>query len=68
MAKSAAMERRLNEFAKQMFGRERSDRQCVSCGTEDIKPTDFRDALSRKEFGISRMCQGCQDSVFGGEE
>lgn len=68
MAKSQAMERRLNEMAKAMFGRERTDRQCVSCGTEDIKPTDFRDALSRKEFGISRMCQTCQDGVFGEEE
>lgn len=25
----------------------------------------FRDELSRREFGISGMCQECQDSVFG---
>jgi len=25
----------------------------------------FRDALSRKEFGISGLCQACQDRVFG---
>jgi hypothetical protein len=27
--------------------------------------TEFRDRLSKKEFGISGMCQNCQDSVFG---
>lgn len=26
---------------------------------------EFRDALSRKEYSISGMCQRCQDSVFG---
>jgi hypothetical protein len=25
---------------------------------------EFRDALSRKEYGISGMCQTCQDGVF----
>lgn len=29
---------------------------------------EFRDALSRKEFGISGMCQKCQDNVFGSDE
>lgn len=38
---------------------------CATCGK---KPSGFRDAISRKEFGISGMCQKCQDSVFGGEE
>lgn len=28
---------------------------------------EFRDALSRKEFSISGLCQKCQDKVFGGE-
>ena len=27
--------------------------------------TKFRDELSKKEFGISGMCQACQDKVFG---
>jgi formylmethanofuran dehydrogenase subunit E len=26
--------------------------------------TEFRDDLSRKEYGISGMCQKCQDRVF----
>lgn len=27
----------------------------------------FRNAISMKEFGISGMCQQCQDSVFGAD-
>ena len=37
---------------------------CATCG-QKIEMTEFRDALSKKEFGISGMCQKCQDSVFG---
>ena len=25
---------------------------------------EFKDALSRKEFGISGLCQKCQDKIF----
>ncbi len=35
---------------------------CVSCNHE---AKEFKDALSRKEFTISGLCQKCQDSVFG---
>lgn len=35
---------------------------CPTCGGEI---TEFRNALSRREFEISGMCQECQDSVFG---
>jgi len=48
-----------------MFGRSRTlamaGRQCVACGAA-VK--QLRDALSEKEYTISGMCQGCQDSVF----
>jgi hypothetical protein len=50
-------------LALQMFGRERHGTVCVTCG-ESVG--EFRDPLSRKEYGISGMCQKCQDSVFGG--
>lgn len=40
------------------------ERKCVLCG-EDVGT--FRDSLSEKEYGISGMCQSCQDDVFGGE-
>lgn len=26
---------------------------------------EFKDELSRKEYGISGMCQACQDEIFG---
>lgn len=34
---------------------------CAACGD---KAETFRDDLSRREFAISGMCQGCQDKVF----
>ena len=42
-----------------------ANKRCVICGGP---ATEFRDALSRKEYGISGMCQKCQDKVFGAEE
>lgn len=39
--------------------------KCPTCG---MPVGGFRDELSRKEYGISGMCQACQDSVFGEEE
>lgn len=37
---------------------------CPTCKTK-IKEVEFRDALSKKEFEISGMCQKCQDKEFG---
>ena len=37
---------------------------CVTCGRSVDPSKDFKDTLSIKEFGISGMCQTCQDSVF----
>ena len=34
----------------------------LSCANPDV---NFRDELSRKEYGISGLCQTCQDSIFG---
>jgi hypothetical protein len=36
---------------------------CAFCKTP-VNVADFRDALSHKEFGISGLCQKCQDGVF----
>ena len=51
------------------FGRSRTiamhNGQCVKCGEFNL---EFRDELSRKEYGISGFCQCCQDMIFGGEE
>jgi len=57
------------DTAMKLFGRSRSlaiaGDGCVKCGEV---ATDFRDELSRKEYGISGFCQGCQDEIFGGPE
>jgi hypothetical protein len=57
-----------NEIALAMFGVPNDGKQCVSCLSGKIKYPDFRDELSWKEFGISGLCQKCQDGVFEGEE
>jgi len=43
------------------------DALCVCCDNK-IAETPFKDALSKKEYSISGMCQDCQDSVFGGDD
>ena len=37
---------------------------CPTC-SKPVSSLEFRDALSKKEYEISGMCQSCQDSVFG---
>ncbi len=37
---------------------------CATCGSSAGL---FRDDLSRREYGISGMCQPCQDMVFNSE-
>lgn len=37
---------------------------CPFCKKE-VNPEDFKDALSKKEFFISGLCQDCQDEMFG---
>ena len=39
--------------------------QCVACESPRIRTVDFRDAISKKEYSISGLCQKCQDTVFG---
>ena len=57
------------EMAFKLFGRSRTlaiaGNQCVKCGE---LATDFSDEISRKEYGISGLCQCCQDGIFGGGE
>ena len=50
-------------IAQAFFHRSRTDDACVTCGTNHVKPANFRDAKSRREWKRSRMCQGCQDEV-----
>ena len=37
--------------------------RCPIC-KEKINKDEFRDDKSRKEFGISGLCQSCQDNTF----
>ena len=57
------------DTAMRLFGRSRAlaiaGNQCVKCGAHDL---EFRDELSRKEHGISGICQSCQDDIFGPDD
>ena len=57
------------DTAMRLFGRSRrlaiAGNQCVKCGAHNL---EFRDELSRKEHGISGLCQPCQDGIFGVSE
>jgi len=63
--KTAAMENMLDDMAKELFGRGRKvamdNQMCVICGDD---ANHFTNELSRREYGISGMCQSCQDGVF----
>lgn len=39
-------------------------KKCPIC-REDIEDNEFKDALSRREYMISGLCQKCQDETFG---
>jgi len=63
--KTAGMENMLDDMTKELFGRGRKvamdNQMCVMCGND---ANHFTDELSRREYGISGMCQSCQDGVF----
>ena len=58
----------IDKFAEKSFGRSQTEAKekkiCVFC-SEEIKMEDFKDQLSIKEYGISGLCQKCQDDTFG---
>ncbi|KKK55777.1 hypothetical protein LCGC14_3071160 [marine sediment metagenome] len=66
--KSPQIEATLDAVSHRLFGRSCKDPICVTCGTDKIRPEHFRDNKSRREFKTSRMCQGCQDDVFGADD
>jgi hypothetical protein len=39
------------------------DGNCPLCG-DAIHPNMFKDELSKREYGISGLCQKCQDDMF----
>lgn len=66
MPKSPEMKKTLDAMTKKLFGKSHTEalttNTCLFCGRE-IK--GFRNAVSRKEYSISGMCQVCQDKTFG---
>jgi hypothetical protein len=66
--KSPEIEAFLEHMSQKVFGRSRKDNVCVACGSTKVKPSDFRDSLSFREWHISRYCQECQDKTFVKED
>lgn len=65
MSKTPEMASALDKLSMAWYGRSRSEcldkRICVVCGGP---AAEFDDMLSRREYGISGMCQKCQDGTF----
>lgn len=59
---------RLKELLSESLGGSTKKGDCATCGRRGLEETEFRDELSKKEYGISGMCQKCQDEVFGDAE
>jgi len=59
----------INRLINSILGvdREKTIREnaCVFCQKSINPDTDFKDEISRREFTISGICQGCQDKTFG---
>ena len=49
-------------FGEDVKAVERGD--CPLCKRK-VDKDEFRDAISRREFEISGLCQSCQDDIFG---
>ena len=65
MSKSPEMEHALDRLSNALFGYGRIEGKCAACGKDVDVAEDFVDEISIREYGISRMCQECQDGVFG---
>ncbi len=46
----------------------RDSLQCPFCGKTVIPDKEFKDELSLIEFGISGLCQSCQDDMFNEDD
>ncbi len=54
----------VDKMAKGISGWDGDTSKCRTCN-QYVLFEQFRDNLSVKEFGISGMCQKCQDKAFG---
>ncbi len=56
----------IDALLKAVTGKDRpSTIRANKCTTCDGDATEFKDALSVREYSISGMCQVCQDKTFG---
>lgn len=66
---NSTMRKFLDAVTKEAFGKTFTEakrmKECVTCDASNLS---FTDDLSIKEYGISGMCQSCQNKVFGGED
>jgi hypothetical protein len=67
--KTTNMSKMLDDLSKMVYGRSASESikadVCLACGGEAV---EFTDALSKREFSISGLCQKCQDIAFAPDE
>ena len=65
MKRTPGLQEFIDGFAKKAFGKShtecKEEKVCTFCHKEIA---GFKDSLSRKEYGISGMCQDCQDKAF----
>ena len=66
MSRSPEMQKMMDTMFPEQTKRIRENK-CPTCG-ESVEFDSFKDALSRREYAISGMCQKCQDKVFGDAE
>jgi len=59
--KSPLIDALLNELLSQNRMDAIESDVCVGCGREALL---FKDAISKKEYSISGLCQTCQDKIF----
>jgi hypothetical protein len=65
MPRSEALQNFVDEFGKTVFGISNTEATtkniCIICKKD---ANEFKDRLSRDEYGISGLCQECQDGIF----
>ena len=64
MKRNEELQKFIDNYTELSFGRKMSEcvDTCVICGNAK---GEFKDKLSETEWGISKMCQKCQDFTFG---
>ncbi len=63
------MQEMVDNAFKRVWGRSQTEaaeaKICSRCG---VTPGEFKDDISKREYEISGLCQGCQDIIFAAPE